>query len=272
MNFIVNIGCYEFKENCITKVSDDSTLWGKLTKERLLNKFIYRERKNDQYGFSYEYRITDKDILIPGNLEENYIGKDIFFKLNQNWDSPDIILVFTYSAQGQFKNDLHLYNDKSSYLGALQIFRANSCKETSSIHTHDFSTQPSIDNYDKQVPIITLCPTNIMQEGNEDIDKRKRFLDGSIWHRFIHLAKSNPQWEENLAEVIWDICYWNGKIENGNTKNFYDDIGAREYLEYSLRLLANSWIDPGATGGSNKSGHSTQVNPLIFNFFNFLKN
>lgn len=82
-----------------------------------------------------------------------------------------------------------------------------------------------------------------------NIDKRKGFLDSSIWHYYVAIKPEN--FKKRLCDTVCTIA---------NNKRFelYNTVVAKEYLEFQVRLMKNSYLKK--IGG----GHADHITPFVF--------
>ena len=135
---------------------------------------------------------------------------------------------------------------------------------------------------DHTIPLITMSIANIMfgkekamqslypsgkyelkkeiLEGFvEDIDNRYRFLDSSIWYRYVAFTTReifNDQLHQVLSSLTWAY-----------NRNLYCKRVTREYLEFCNRQLRNAYID-----GKFGLGHASLITPYNFHSEFFMEN
>lgn len=112
-------------------------------------------------------------------------------------------------------------------------------------------------------PIITIGYEDIMQQfarlGDEEkdqyhnLDPRFKFLDSSIWHRYVPVLFGNKFiFPKRFSEVIHEIAQI-------HKDELYRTNAARAMLEFQLRMMRESYIYP--VGEHN---HSKMVTPFKF--------
>ncbi|MFN0216535.1 MAG: TIR domain-containing protein [Saprospiraceae bacterium] len=92
-------------------------------------------------------------------------------------------------------------------------------------------------------------------------DARFKFLDSSIWHRYVPLSLRNPEdsFEGMLREVLLEISHhWNDGLYRTNA--------AIATLEFQLRMLQHSYIAKTGIGG-----HAVAVKPFKFHSETWMK-
>ena len=119
----------------------------------------------------------------------------------------------------------------------------------------------------KDIPLITISYKDIMlnREPKKDIydywnppDPRHRFLDSSIWYRYVPLETvtefdgSTQTFTDHLQAALETISW-------AYQHNLYKKSISWEYKEYQVRLLLNSYLSRDADGD-----HASRVFPDIF--------
>ena len=97
-------------------------------------------------------------------------------------------------------------------------------------------------------------PIDSYQEriGAFNLDKRKGFLDSSIWHYYVPMQDfSDMKFNERLKHVI-------DSIRTNNKLGLYDAVVSKEFVEFQCRLMLNSYLRK--IGG----GHEQHVTPFVF--------
>ncbi|MCB9266994.1 MAG: hypothetical protein H6558_18360 [Lewinellaceae bacterium] len=107
--------------------------------------------------------------------------------------------------------------------------------------------------YPFSTPIITISELDIFNLKNNEIGEgfqiapHFRFLDSSIWYRYVPLNKEfSERLEKALRTIGWAYRY-----------NLYAKNVCKEYLEFSNRLLNNSYL-------AEFGGHASDVFPFKF--------
>jgi hypothetical protein len=90
-----------------------------------------------------------------------------------------------------------------------------------------------------------------------DLDHRVKFLDASIWHRYLSLDEPGPSrypstFDERLIELLH-------KIIGYDQQGLYESVAAVTSLELNCRLLLNSFIPE-----AGDQGHHEAVTPFKF--------
>lgn len=235
--------------------------------------------------------IDDSNELLMAKAKLAYLLQEI--NVNQNDfeltcrpnDNPDFIIAFVSIATlngginnvASFRNHANSdkyeegYESKSGH----NVFNALALCETFVEPTEivAFENSDTI-NYGENtnpIPIITIGILDVMShargqqyDASENelayhtqniydkmfFDARYRFLDSSIWFRYLPLGEN---FQQRLTKAIKDIHYY---YQN----NIYNTNISRNFLEFQLRLLFNSYV-----GRENKKGqHATHVTPFKF--------
>lgn len=92
------------------------------------------------------------------------------------------------------------------------------------------------------------------------LDPRAKFLDASIWHRYVpELPDGDETFEGLLRDTLAELCaYWDHGL--------YYTVPAVSTLDFQLRMLRQSYIGPFGEGG-----HSEVVTPFKFHSERHLK-
>lgn len=118
-------------------------------------------------------------------------------------------------------------------------------------------------------PIIFIGDEDIMshqEEGNKNfgLDPHYRFLDSSIWYRYVARTdyskeknESRKAFSKNLERTL-EVMAW--AYEHG----LYRKDVCQEHLEFSNRLIANSYL-------SGSLGHASHVFPFVFHSETFME-
>ena len=130
------------------------------------------------------------------------------------------------------------------------------------IHERKGGKQMTDKNY--REPVLFIGYYNIMEEGQVKkiqeeesimLDPRFRFLDSSIWYRYVGMegsTKDGDSFEERLSQALQSI-------EWAYANQLYCSNVSREFVEFSNRLIRNSYLQGGFGGG-----HASQVFPFTF--------
>ena len=93
----------------------------------------------------------------------------------------------------------------------------------------------------------------LKEKNDVELDPRFRFLDSSIWYRYVAIEDSfGLNFEQNLISCLRSFIW---AYENG----LYQSNVSKEFLELSNRLLQNSYLDP-----KFGDGHASLVFPFTF--------
>ena len=110
-------------------------------------------------------------------------------------------------------------------------------------------------------PFIILSEKDIMLHSAEKLDKRYRFLDSSIWFRYIPLELLENNSEGRLEDVLESISW-------ASFHSLYRKNVTKEYWELNNRLLKNSYLSDNFGGGH---GHATYIFPFTFHSETFME-
>ncbi len=106
-------------------------------------------------------------------------------------------------------------------------------------------------NGNSTAPVLFVSSANVMEDGKApqiNLDPRFRFLDSSIWCRYVSLGNFTEDIKKALETIAWAYKH-----------NLYHKNVCREYIEFHGRMLDNSHL-------SDKfgTGHAKKVHPFIF--------
>jgi len=237
---IIHINSDAIKDNNINK--SDRGKWNNK------NEDIFKPLDCNSINTDYKYIIDQLDKILS-KLSDNKNDK------NCNVDEPDIYFMIVpiealsdylfYVALSYSK--LRKFDDESYqpkpivFITAKNIFK-NYHKFDKNDSAKDFESREN--DYKNRISVFDKL--------YYQFDKRKYFLDSSIWHYYLPMEKWNGKsFEQNLKLIIEDIQ------ENYNMQ-LYDTVVAREYLEFQTRMMKNSYLE--AVGG----GHAQQITPYVF--------
>jgi len=180
------------------------------------------------------------------NYYKNFIKDEAFVIDNQ---APDLYLMlvpievlcnhhfYVELCESIFrkKTDGKTYEPKPIiFITSLNIFR-------------NYTLNDSTNNYEKQIKNLEKRTKYF------NLDKRKGVLDNSIWHYYVPIQNfdENKTFENRLNNAI-------NSIKNNESNDLYKTVVAKEYLEFEMRMMKNSYLEN--IGG----GHYEHIAPYVF--------
>lgn len=179
----------------------------------------------------YEQYLLSLSIDVDGNINTD-AGDRLFDWVSKNNVQPDLLILFTRTEQ-LFYSENYTHIAESSYR---RVTAKGFCPP----------------------PIITIGTEQIMEAPNDNVgstkifdalrlDPRYRFLDSSIWHRYVSI---DQHFDRKICSILKEILFY-------HEHNIYATDVAKEFIEFQTRVMANSHLDlPG--------GHASHVTPFIF--------
>lgn len=229
--------------------------------ELTLTLYVYDEKQEKIVNLSFDknQQIIHKEFRIWENLLPliKQIASSLNLKISYKKitsDKPQIILLFT----------------KSKNLADARFFDSFAKNKVLRPLINPKERYNNILNRTLYHPIITIGYTDIFHLHSEDkdspeqegwnsfiykmldLDKRFKFLDSSIWHRYVPIFPFQETFEDVFKKVLTDIVSY-------TQQGLYYTNAAIISLEFQIRMLLHSYV---AKFGSK--GHSEVVTPFKF--------
>ena len=239
---------------------------------------------NTPFKLAYFHLYFPGEKAVKNTFKKNSEKKSPYFLpvSAQNPCSPEW-LVFCSRIDEIIREEIYI--QASNFLGNLQIPLLIGLANMSNFS--DFNLYNNLDrlpgreisggdsrkkNY-PAAPLITFGLDNVMLDPTQldedainldsdyylfsnrmSLDKRYKFFDGSIWHRYVALVEG---WENSFRELLLEIV-------NNYKNGVYSSVVAHEYLELQVRLLKNNFFDKVEDKQNNDLGHRKRVVPFAY--------
>ncbi len=258
----------EFRtEGYQVKIENDETVAEHIYNRVARVEQIYEDIKQEEKQFAEAYTISN-------DIESNTnIGFYEIQEIDNKLDKKTVEEKSKYIGLKKYVVNSVLNNSKFTHLKgngeekvSIWFISMSHIKKTSRIDNKDIFQLISEENkYEKRKqyqpkPIIIIGLYDIVNEETLSVevknkfkylylDKRRTFLDSSIWQIYLTTNNKNT-FENNLKEVL-------STIEKRLELKLYQTNVAREYCELYSRWTAQHYLAP-------VGGHATNVQPLSF--------
>jgi hypothetical protein len=256
---------YNLIDNCIKDKNDKIFITKKDQLDKLQkklsdykNKYTYENILEIFYEFIEEQTDYKKDIfIITGNIEQSKVEElDIKIFLEEKNKLINFPVNIVYTSTGNLQKDKsdNVFTKLHNYFETLKKAEKEKKEKDENYQMKFVYTPVIIISTENLINISDPESDNFENFQKLNIDRRFKFIDGSIWNYYLPI---NNEFDTNFSNI-------SAKIEANYKNELYKTAFAKEFIELQYRLVVNSYL-------TDAEAHSTFISPFVFHSESKLK-